>query len=123
MNVNTQKMEEYAEFLEENSRKIIVLCNKLEESLVMVVQCMDQQSGRSAAQRMAQNLENIKNNVPISDDASKRLILSKNMLIVLDEFSGGKNNGICSKRKRLQNIECGYAFQSKRNRRTGFGNR
>ena len=77
MNVNTQKMEEYAEFLEENSRKIITLCNKLEESLVVAVQCMDQQSGRSAAQRMAQNLENIKNNVPISDDASKRLVLSK----------------------------------------------
>lgn len=77
MNVNTQKMEEYAEFLEENSRKIIALCNKLEESLVIAVQCMDQQSGRSAAQRMAQNLENIKNNVPISDDASKRLVLSK----------------------------------------------
>lgn len=77
MNVNTQKMEEYAGFLEENSRKIIELCNKLEESLVMAVQCMDQQSGRSAAQRMAQNLENIKNNVPISDDASRRLILSK----------------------------------------------
>lgn len=77
MNVNTQKMEEYAEFLEENSRKIIELCNKLEESLVMAVQCMDQESGRSAAQRMAQNLENIKNNVPISEDASKRLILSK----------------------------------------------
>ena len=77
MNVNTQKMEEYAEFLEENSRKIIELCNKLEESLVMAVQCMDQQSGRSAAQRMAQNLENIKNNVPISDEASRRLILSK----------------------------------------------
>lgn len=77
MNVNTQKMEEYAEFLEENSRKIIELCNKLEESLVMAVQCMDQESGRSAAQRMAQNLENIKINVPISEDASKRLILSK----------------------------------------------
>lgn len=77
MNVNTQKMEEYAKFLEENSRKIIVLCNKLEESLVIAVQCMDQQSGRSAAQRIAQNLENIKNNVPISDDASKRLVLSK----------------------------------------------
>ena len=77
MNVNTQKMEEYAEFLDENSRKIITLCNKLEESLVVAVQCMDQQSGRSAAQRMAQNLENIKNNVPISDDASKRLVLSK----------------------------------------------
>lgn len=77
MNVNTQKMEEYAVFLEENSRKIIELCNKLEESLIMAVQCMDQQSGRSAVQRMAQNLENIKNNVPISNDASRRLILSK----------------------------------------------
>lgn len=77
MNVNTQKMEEYAEFLEENSRKIIELCNKLEESLAMAVQCMDQQSGRSAAQRMAQNLENIKKNVPVSEDASKRLVLSK----------------------------------------------
>ena len=64
MNVNTQKMEEYAEFLEENSRKIIDLCNKLGESLVIAVQCMDQQSGRSAAQRMAQNLENIKKPVP-----------------------------------------------------------
>lgn len=77
MNVDTQKMEEYAEFLEENSRKIIDLCNKLEENLIIAVQCMDQQSGRSAAQRLAQNLEKIKSNVPISDDASKRLVLSK----------------------------------------------
>lgn len=80
MNVNTQKMEEYAEFLEENSRKIIELCNRLEENLVIAVQCMDQNSGRSAAQRMAQNLESIKNNVPISDDASKRLMLSKKQI-------------------------------------------
>ena len=77
MNVDTGKMTEYAEFLEETSRKIIALCTKLEEGLVLAVQCMDQQSGRVAAQRMAQNLENIKNNVPISDDACKRLILSK----------------------------------------------
>lgn len=77
MNVNTQKMAEYAAFLEDNSRKIVALCDHLEECLVVAVQCMDQQSGRGAAQRMAQNLENIKNNVPISDDACKRLILSK----------------------------------------------
>ena len=77
MNVNTQKMEEYASFLEENSRNIIALCNKIEECLTIAVQCMDQQSGRGAAQRMAQNLENIKKNVPVSDDAGKRLILSK----------------------------------------------
>lgn len=77
MNVNTEKMTEYADFLDETSRKIVALCTKIEQSLVMAVQCMDQQSGRAAAQRMAQNLENVKNNVPISDDASKRLVLSK----------------------------------------------
>ena len=77
MNVNTDKMGEYAEFLDQNSQKIIALCNKIEETLVIAVQCMDQQSGRGAAQRMAQNLENVKKNVPISDDASKRLVLAK----------------------------------------------
>ena len=88
MNVNTQKMEEYAEFLEENSRKIIDLCNKLEECLVIAVQCMDQQSGRSAAQRMAQNLENIKNNVPINEEASKRLVLSKKYIDSASQIFG-----------------------------------
>lgn len=77
MRVDTEKMAEYASFLEENSRKIIALCAKIEEGLAVAVQCMDQQSGRNAAQRMAQNMENIKNNVPISDDASQRLLLSK----------------------------------------------
>lgn len=77
MNVDTVKMSEYADFLDDNSQKIIALCTKIEECLIVAVQCMDQQSGRGAAQRMAQNLENIKNNVPISDDASKRLVLSK----------------------------------------------
>ena len=77
MNVNTDKMTEYAEFLDENSKKIIALCNEIEKALLMAVQCMDQQSGRGAAQRLAQNLENIKNNVPVSDDASRRLVLSK----------------------------------------------
>lgn len=70
-------MEQYASFLEENSRKIIELCNSLEEALNLAMQCMDQESGAQAARRMAQNLENIKANVPLNDDACQRLILSK----------------------------------------------
>ena len=77
MNVNTQKMEEYADFLEENSRNIVNLCNELERCLTIAVQCMDQDSGHAAALRMAENIENIKNNVPISNDAAKRLQLSR----------------------------------------------
>lgn len=77
MNVDTGKMAEYADFLEENSGKIMALCTKIEEGLEVAIQCMDQQSGLRASQRMLQNLENVKKNVPVSEDAQKRLILSK----------------------------------------------
>lgn len=77
MQVNTVLMTQYAQFLEEKSRQIVALCNQLNTNLSIAHQCMDQQSGRSAAVRMAQNIENVKKSVPISDDAAKRLILSK----------------------------------------------
>lgn len=89
MNVDTAKMMEYSEFLEENSRKIIALCNTIEQQLVVAVQCMDQQSGRGAALRMSQNMENIKNNVPVSDAASKRLVLSKKYVDAAGNVFGG----------------------------------
>lgn len=63
-------------------------CNKLEERLVAAVQCMNEQSERSAARRMAQNIENIKNSVPISDGASKRLVLSKKCVDGADRVFG-----------------------------------
>lgn len=77
MEVNTVLMEQYARFLEEKSRQIVALCNQLGANLAVANQCMDQNSGRAAAARMAQNIENVKKSVPISDDAAKRLILSK----------------------------------------------
>ena len=77
MDVNTKQMEEYARFLQEHSHKIVALCQTMEDLLAMAVQCMDQNSGRAAAARMAQNIENVKKSVPISDDAAKRLVLSK----------------------------------------------
>lgn len=77
MNVNTALMAQYAQFLEEKSRHIVALCNQLNANLGVASQCMDQNSGRSAAARMAQNIENVKKSVPISDDAAKRLVLSK----------------------------------------------
>ena len=80
MNVNTDKMAEYAAFLNETSGTIIALCDSIEQSLVVAIQCMDQESGRGAAMRMAQNMENIKKNVPISEDASNRLILAKKFI-------------------------------------------
>lgn len=76
MNVDTDLMARYAEFLEENSRQIITLCTQLEDCLNIAVQCMDQQSGIGAANRMRQNMENVKASVPINDDACMRLIRS-----------------------------------------------
>lgn len=80
MDVITEKMAEYANFLDENSRNIETLCNMIEQQLQVAVQCMDQQSGRNAALRMAQNIENVKNNRPISDNASERLVLAKKLV-------------------------------------------
>lgn len=89
MNVDTVRMQEYADFLEDHSHQIIQLCDNLEQALSMAVQCLDQESGRSAAQRMTQNLENIKSSVPISDDACKRLILSKKYVDGAGRVFGG----------------------------------
>lgn len=76
MNLNIANMREYAEFLEENSNRIIALCNSLEINLMDAIQYMDQASSLYAVKRMTQNIENIKNSVPINDDACKRLILA-----------------------------------------------
>lgn len=77
MNVNTDKMMEYSDFLEEFSNQIINLCDNIGNDLMVAIQCMDQESGRVAAQRLAQNIENIKNNVPISNAASGRIVRAK----------------------------------------------
>ena len=77
MNLNTDLMDAYAQFLEDHSREIINLCGQLEECLNIAVQCMDQQSGLAAAARMARNIENVRKNVPMSDDACKRLVLAR----------------------------------------------
>ena len=90
MNVDTGKMSEYSQFLLESSRRIVALCSAIEEQLVLAVQCMDQQSGRNAAMRMAQNLENVKNNVPISDDASERLERSRKLINDATNVFGGR---------------------------------
>ena len=77
MNLNTELMEAYAQFLEDHSRQIVDLCGQLEECLSIATQCMDQESGLAAAARMAQNVENIRRNVPAADDACKRLVLTR----------------------------------------------
>lgn len=77
MNVNTVKMEDYAAFLADNSTQIKNLCASLQDKLAIATQCMDQDSGRAAAQRMSASIERLAANVPISDDASQRLIKSK----------------------------------------------
>ena len=90
MNVNTDKMQEYATFLDETSRQIVSLCEKIEEGLLIAIQCMDQQSGRAAAVRLGQNIDNIKKNVPISDDASNRLKLAKKYIDSAGRVFGGR---------------------------------
>lgn len=76
MNVNTVGMQNYADFLEDHSRQIQNLCQQMEQLVAIAAQCMDQQSGVAAAGRLMQNMETIRTNVPMADDACQRLILS-----------------------------------------------
>lgn len=90
MNVNTEMMQRYADFLEDKSRQIIALCNALNTNLSVARQCMDQSSGQNAATRMNQNIENIKRSVPVADSAAKRLVLSKKHVIGATQVFGGR---------------------------------
>ncbi|MBO4696641.1 MAG: hypothetical protein J5643_05055 [Lachnospiraceae bacterium] len=77
MNLDTGKMGEYADFLETKCNEIRSLCGNMEELLSVATQCLDQESGRSAARRLQDCVENIMKSVPIAEDASKRLVLAK----------------------------------------------
>ena len=91
MDVNTEMMRQYAEFLEQWSNSIIILCNNMESLMPVAVQCMDQQSGREAAVRMYQNMEDVKANVPISDDAVQRLIKTLKIINDAGNVFGGRS--------------------------------
>ena len=75
MELDTARMREYQEFLEDHTSKIETICMEMDEYIQIAAQCMDPESGRGAAQRMMQNIENIRKNIPISDGVSKRLTM------------------------------------------------
>lgn len=80
MDLETNLMEQYAEFLDEKGTQIIDLCTYLERMMDIARQCMDQVSGLNATKRLLDDLENIKRLVPISDEASKRLVRAKKLI-------------------------------------------
>lgn len=77
MELNRGLMSQYAEFLEENTRQIVELCNNVQEALAIARHCLDQSSGVVAAAELYNNMENIRKAVPIEDNAIKRLVLAK----------------------------------------------
>lgn len=91
MELDTTQIKAYADFLEENSRQIISVCNSLEGSLSEALNFMDQKSALMATRRMVGNIENIKKSVPISDDACKRLILVLRRIQNAQDTFGGRS--------------------------------
>ena len=90
MNVDTSRMQEYAEFMEEQSVRIISLCNQIEQSIGEAVQYMDQMSGLNAAKNLMENLENIKVCAQFSDDTCKKLVLAKKQIEDASRVFGGR---------------------------------
>ena len=90
MNVDTSRMQEYADFMEEQSRQIINLCNQIEQSMGEAIQYMDQVSGLNAAKNLMENMENIKVCAQFSDDTCKKLVLAKKRIEDASRVFGGR---------------------------------
>lgn len=90
MELSPREMGQYAQFLEEHSRQIQQLCRSMEELTAMASQCMDQKTGLVAARDLLTNMENIRKNVPMSDEASRRLILAMKRVASIGESFGGR---------------------------------
>ena len=90
MNVDTSQMQNYASFMEEKSGEIRRLCSELQEQVQLATQCMDQQSGRSAASRMSEYIEIIRSCTDIADEAVRRLVLSKRHIDDAGNVFGGR---------------------------------
>lgn len=81
MNVDTERMQEYSDYMADCSRQILELCTGVEECLSLALSCMDSSSGAKAARRLTQNIENIRANIKWTDDTCKRLVLAKKQVI------------------------------------------
>lgn len=91
MELDTTQIKAYADFLEENSRQIVSVCNSLEESLGEALNFMDQKSAVMATRRMVGNIENIKESVKNNDGAYKRLILVLRRIQNAQDTFGGRS--------------------------------
>lgn len=91
MELDTTQIKAYADFLEENSRQIVSVCNSLEESLGEALNFMDQKSAVMATRRMVGNIENIKESVKNNDGAYQRLILVLRRIQNAQDTFGGRS--------------------------------
>lgn len=91
MELDTEKIKEYASFLEENSREIVSLCNQLENSLSNALNYMDQKTALMATRRIVGNMEAIKKCVPLNDEECKRLILVLKLIQNAQDTFGGRS--------------------------------
>lgn len=90
MNVDTGRMKEYADFMEEQSSKIINLCDQIEQSIGETIQYMDQVSGLNAAKNLMENMENIKACVQFSDNTCQKLVHAKMLIEDAGSVFGGR---------------------------------
>lgn len=90
MELSPTQMGQYAQFLEEHSRQILQLCQNMEQLTAMASQCMDQKTGLVAARDLLANMETIKKNIPMSDDACHRLILTMKQVAAIGDSFGGR---------------------------------
>lgn len=79
MNLNPDEIVRYIQFLNDSADEIKAICNQIEDAAELAVQCMDSDSGKSAVNRLMNDMENIKRALPQIDSTTGRMAKVKSL--------------------------------------------
>lgn len=77
---DTQKMQQYAEYLEQFAEGLTKCCDDLLDDFSIAVHCMDKVSGAKALKQLSICVDDIKKATPVATDTAKKLVKSKKIL-------------------------------------------
>ena len=89
MEIDTKKLLDYANFMEDHCKRIETLCKALESDMAFAILCMDELNGKPTARRLQENIEQLRSNLPVGTDVYERLMEARKIILDLLGQEGG----------------------------------
>ena len=89
MYLDLKKLVDYANFLDAHCKQVELLCKALESDMSFAILCMDELNGKPTAKRLQNNIEQLRNSLPVGTDVYERLMaIQKKALEFLGQEGG-----------------------------------